>query len=305
MTPSAPLAATSGPLAANLFCVASMLVWALGLVAGDVLTPIIPPLELAALRAGTAALVLMPVWWLVEGFGPSRNADWGRALFVGGIGIGIGAYLLVVAQAQTDAVTVAVVSAMTPIVGILLECLLDGRRLTRAMVAGLALSVGGGLLALDWTQGGVALGLGALAAVASVVSFTWGSRATVTAFPDLTALGRTAITITGGSVFAVGGAVAGYFLGAPDAQWAAIGWPEIAALLAFGIGALAISQTFWIMGVGRLGIAIAGMHMNTASFYVMLIVFVTGGLWDWQRAGGAAVVVLGVLVAQGAFGARR
>jgi drug/metabolite transporter (DMT)-like permease len=294
-----------GALSANFICAASMLIWAAGLAAGDILIPHIPPLALAALRAGTAALVLLPAWWLVEGFGPFRKAHWGRALVVGGIGIGIGALLLVYAQSKTDAVTVAVISAATPVVGIALECLLDGRRMTWAMVAGLVLSVLGGMLALDWSRGGVSLGIGAAAAFGAVLTFTWASRATVTAFPGLTALGRTTVTITGGAIVALLAAGVGVLFDAPATDWAALGWPELGALLLFGIGSLAVSQTLWIMGVGRLGIGIASLHMNTASFYVMLIVFLAGGLWDWQRALGAAVVVLGVLVAQGMFGTRR
>ena len=305
MTVVSPLVASRSVLNSNLICAASMLIWAAGLAAGDILTPHIPPLALSALRAGTAALVLLPVWWLVEGFAPFRTANWGRALVVGGIGIGIGALLLVTAQSMTDAVTVAVISAATPVVGIALECLLDGRRMTWAMVAGLVLSVLGGMLALDWSRGGVSLGLGAAAAFGAVLTFTWASRATVTAFPDLTALGRTTVTITGGAVIAIAAAGLGVAFDAPATNWSALGWPEVGALLLFGIGSLAVSQTLWIVAVGRLGIGLASLHMNTASFYVMLIVFLAGGLWDWQRALGAGVVVLGVLVAQGLFGARR
>ncbi|MGQ0567202.1 MAG: DMT family transporter [Gemmobacter sp.] len=299
MTIASPLSPPRAVLTANLICALSMLIWAAGLAAGDILIPHIPPLPLAALRAGTAALVLLPVWWLVEGTAPFRSARWDRALVVGGIGIGIGALLLVYAQSKTDAVTVAVISAATPVVGIALECLLDGRRMTMRMVAGLGLSVAGGILALDWSRGGLSLGLGAAAAFGAVLAFTWASRATVTAFPGMTALGRTTVTITGGAVVAVLAAGLGVIFDAPATDWAALGWPEMGALLLFGIGSLAVSQTLWIMGVGRLGIGLASLHMNTASFYVMLIVFLAGGLWDWQRAFGAGVVVLGVLVAQG------
>ena len=261
-----PLSPPRSVLSANLICAASMLIWAAGLAAGEILIPHIPPLPLAALRAGTAALVLLPVWVLVEGFAPFRTAPWGRALVVGGIGIGIGALLLVTAQSMTDAVTVAVISASTPVVGIALECLLDGRRMTWAMVAGLLLSVLGGILALDWSQGGVSLGLGAAAAFGAVLTFTWASRATVTAFPDLTALGRTTVTITGGAALAVAMAGTGVLFDAPATDWAALGWPELGAILAFGIGALAISQTMWIVAVGRLGIGLASLHLNAVPF---------------------------------------
>jgi drug/metabolite transporter (DMT)-like permease len=308
MTAASPPA--SRPVLANLLCVGSMLVWALGLASGDLLTPHAPPLALAALRGGLAALFILPVWLAVEGWAPVRDAPWGRAMVVGGVCLGIGALLLIHAQAATDAVTVAIISATMPIVGIALECLLDGRKVTARLVGGLALSVVGGLVALGWTGGALplgtgALGTGALAAFAATLCFTWGSRATVTALPGMTALGRTAITVvTGGIVCCVAGGL-GALWGAPGPDWQAFGWVQLWALVAFGIGSLAVSQLLWIAAIRDLGIGIASLHMNAASFYVMLFVVLGGGQWDWQRTFGAAIVVLGVMVAQGMVGARR
>ena len=286
-------------LSANLICLASMLVWAAGLPAADLIIPLIPPLPLTAMRTGLAAAVLMLVWLMWEGWTPIRRANWGRGIIVGGICIGIGALLLVVGQALTDAVTVAIITATMPIEGIALEVLLDARRLTWPLIAGLLLSLLGGALAL--VQGGfnLDLGLGAIAAFAAVVAFTWGSRATVTAFPDLTNLGRTAITVTSGFACALVVSVAYAGFGGPPVQWAAIGWREIGALMLFGIGSLAVSQILWIVAVGRIGIGAASLHMNAVPFYVMIFAFALGAAWNWPQTIGAVVVVLGVLVAQG------
>ncbi len=298
-------ATASRPVFANLLCVASMMVWALGLASGDLLTPHVPPLALAALRGGLAALFILPIWLAVEGWAPVRDAPWGRAMVVGGVCLGIGALLLIYAQSITDAVTVAIISATMPVVGIALECLLDGRKVTTTLVAGLALSVVGGLVALGWTGGSLSLGFGALVAFGATLCFTWGSRATVTALPGMTALGRTAITVTTGGLVCCAAGGLGVLSGAPGPDWAAFGWPQVWALVAFGIGSLAVSQLLWIAAIRHLGIGIASLHMNAASFYVMLFVVLGGGLWDWQRTLGAAIVALGVMVAQGMFGTRK
>jgi drug/metabolite transporter (DMT)-like permease len=132
------------------------------------------------------------------------------------------------------------------------------------------------------------------------VSFAIGSRLTVTAFPDQTPLGRTAVTLAGAAVAA--GAVAGaqVALGlAPPPDFAPWGWAELGALLLFSVGALGISQVLWIMSVERLGIGLSALHINAAPFYVMIILFALGSPWNWLQAAGAAVVALGVLVAQG------
>lgn len=276
-----------------------MLVWAAGLPAADLIIPLIPPLPLTALRTGLAGGVLMLIWLAWEGWRPIRQAQWGKGIVVGGICMGLGAVLLVIGQARTDAVTVSIITATMPIVGIGLEVALDGRKVTVPLIVGLSLSLLGGAVAL--AQGGFSLnlGLGALAAFGSVLAFTWGSRATVTAFPQMTDLGRTALTVAGAFVCALVVSVGYAGMGGPAVHWAAIGWREVGALMLFGIGSLAVSQILWIMAVGRIGIGAASLHMNAVPFYVMIFAAALGAAWNWPQTIGAVVVVLGVLIAQG------
>ena len=88
-------------------------------------------------------------------------------------------------------------------------------------------------------------------------------------------------------------------LGGAGPQWEVLGLQELGALAVFAIGGLAISQVLWIMAIGSLGIAMSSLHINATPFYVMLILFAMGGAWQWTQALAAAVVGLGVLVAQG------
>jgi drug/metabolite transporter (DMT)-like permease len=61
---------------------------------------------------------------------------------------------------------------------------------------------------------------------------------------------------------------------------------------------MALSQALFVLAVQRIGVALSSFHLNIAPFYVMLILLAMGGDWSWVQAGGAAVVVLGVLLAQ-------
>jgi drug/metabolite transporter (DMT)-like permease len=197
---------------------------------------------------------------------------------------------------------VAVISSMMPVVGVALEVALDGRRLTLGLVLGLILSVAGAMLALDMggsRGGGLSFGLGALICFASVAFFALGSRLTVSAFPEVTPLGRTAVTLSGAAVAATAVATVQWALGAPDPSLTAWGWTEVGAIVLFSIGALGVSQLMFIMSVERLGIGLSALHINAAPFYVMLILFGMGGAWNWTQAGAAAIVGLGVLIAQG------
>lgn len=297
------MTATASPsvsttLTANMFCALSMLIWAAALPAADLIIPLLEPEQLNALRIALAALFLLPLWALAEGWRPLLRVSWLKGIAVGSL-IGIGAWLLIMGQARGGPVTVAVISATAPVIGIALEVVLDGRKMTLALTLGLMLSVIGGVLTLDLGRGGLTLGLGALFCFGSVLTFTLGSRLTVTAFPDQTPLGRTTVTLVGAAIAACAAALLHMALGTPAPRFTAWGLPEIGALLLFSIGALAISQVLWIMAVGRLGIGLTALHLNATPFYVMLILFVFGGDWDWSQAGAAVLVGLGVLVAQG------
>ena len=284
---------------ANLLCMLSMLVWAVALPAADLLIASVPPLPLTAARMALASACLLPLWWWLEGGAALRNAPWGRAILIGGSTIGGGAFMLVVGQGMTNAVTVALVSASMPLIAIAIEVVLDARRLTAALVVGVLLSLGGGAMAMSTGAGGVGLGLGALLCFLAVLLFTLGSRATVTAFALLTPLGRTTVTLTGAALTTCAAAGLNALWGGAAPQWALLGLNELAALALFSIGGLAISQMLWIMSVGSLGIALSSLHINATPFYVMGTLFALGGAWNWTQAWAAAVVALGVLVAQG------
>ena len=298
MTVSTP-AANRDLLIANLICLASMLIWAAGLPAADLIVPHMPPIALTAARATLAALVLLPLWWMIEGGKAGRRADWLRGTWVGFVTLGLASFFVIIALTLTDAVTVAIVTAIMPVAGIALECAVDRRPFTRALALGLLLSVAGGLIALAGGAVKIDLGLGALAALASVLCYTWGSRETVRALPALTSLGRSAVTVAGAALVMLVAALADGLVRDAWPDWGSIGARELAGLAIFGIGSMAISQLLWIVSVGRIGIGAASLHMNAVPFYVMLIVFVSGGAWNWWQTAGAIVVVAGAMVAQG------
>lgn len=277
---------------------ASMLIWAAALPAADFLIPNVPPLPLTAARMALAGLSLLPFWWLMEGAGALRRAAWLRGIVIGAM-IAAGAFFLVVGQAMTDAVTVAIVAASMPVIGIALEVAFDGRKLHFRLVLGMMLSLLGGTLALMGKGLGVQLGIGAALSFASVFMFTLGSRFSVTALPQLTPLGRTTITLCGAGIASGLLALIAAALGAEAPNWTLLGWKDLGALLIFSVAGLGVSQVLWIMSIGSLGIGLAALHINATPFYVMLILFALGGAWDWYQAIGAGVVGLGVLIAQG------
>ena len=288
-------------LSANLICAASMMLWAIGLPAADTLIPHVPSVLLTAARVVMAAAFLLPIWWYLDGGAALRRANWGRGILVGGTGFALGAYLMILGQSMTGPVTVAVISATMPVVGIALEVVFDRRRLTVGLILGLLLSLIGGTLVVLGRPGeaDLDLGLGAAICFGSVISFTLGSRWAVTAFPTLSTMGRTTITLAGAAICIALVAAVQTLAGGAQPEWQALGWNSLGALVIFAVGGMAISQVMWIGAVDKLGIGVSAMHINMTPFYVMLIIFALGGSWSWMQALSAAIVGLGVLIAQG------
>lgn len=290
--------AADGTVAANLTCMAAMVVWAAGLPAAEPLIDILPALQLTAARMMLAAAALLVMWIATEGFTPLRQARWWRGMAIGALSMGLGAALLIHGQSLSDPVTVAIVSAGMPVVGIAIEVVLDGRRMTLAIVLGLLLSFAGGIIALDLGTAHAGFGLGAAFCLISVVLFAVGSRLTITALPGLTALGSTAVTVTGAGLATFVAAALQDRLGLASADWGRLTVLNWGQLGFFAVVSMALSQFLWIISVGRLGIGLAALHINAAPFYVMLMLFALGAAWNWHQALGALVVGLGVMAAQ-------
>ncbi|MEM8730679.1 MAG: DMT family transporter [Pseudomonadota bacterium] len=283
-------------LSGNAMAVGSMLFWAAGFPAAEILLDSWHPISLMVLRLTMALSVLVPLWIYVDGLHKVMNARWGKGIWIGMLGFGTGANLLLFAQWFTDPVTVALIVTTTPISATLIEVLGRQRRLTRRFVVGLAASVLGGAIAVG---GRVSpdLGWGLLMAIASGICFAWASNAAVRDFPSLSPVGRSTITFCGAAVFT--GLVFTVMWAVGMAEMPRqITSQQIGLLAIYAVAAMALSQILFIASVGRLGIALSSFHINIAPFYVMVILIALGGAWDWRAGLGAAVVGLGVPISQ-------
>lgn len=282
----------------NMICMVSMLTWAMGFPAAEHLLETWDPLSLALARFVVAILVLVPVWLAVDGMRSAFNVRWGKATVTGGLGFGVGACLMIWAQDLSDPVTVAIVASTMPLIGLVLEVFLDGRRLRLMMSIGVIVAIAGGIVAAGAGIEGASVGLSALLAFGSCVMFTWASRVAVKDFPELSRIGQTTVTLVGGFMFTFAVFALALLLGFDTGPSAPMDIPQFGALLVYAIGAMALSQLLWLIGVGNLGIALASFHVNVAPFWVMLFVFMLGGLWNWTQALGAFIVLCGVAIAQ-------
>jgi len=189
-------------------------------------------------------------------------------------------------------------AAIMPLAGVALEVAFDGRKLRKWFVVGFVLVLIGGFLATGVNFSEARFGVGALIGVLGAVLYAWGSRATIVYLPKLTSLGQTTVTSFGMTVFGIGFYIGALILGLPGTVIPEVTNNHIILILITGWVSLSISQYLWIKGVGKLGIGIASFHLNSAPFFVMLILLVLGGDWNWQQAFGAFVLVFGVMISQ-------
>ncbi|MEX0348912.1 MAG: DMT family transporter [Paracoccaceae bacterium] len=281
----------------NMLGMSSMMMWAAGFPAAEVLLQTWPPLTLISARLAVAVSFMMAIWLWVDGHRQVLAADWVRALWVGGLGIGVGTYLMLLAQSLTDAVTVALIASCAPLVGAVLELFAGTRRLDWRFALGVIASIAGGAVAtsaLEPTQ----IGLGALCALGAVVLFTWASMATARDFPALSDIGRGTITLAGGMVTMTAIFVIGFAVGLDLMPRAAVDSGQVGMLLIYACLAMGISQVLFVASIGKLGVTVASFHINIAPFYVMVIMLVLGASWNWTQAFGAGIVAMGVVLAQ-------
>ncbi|MEM7268198.1 MAG: DMT family transporter [Pseudomonadota bacterium] len=283
----------------NIGCFAAMAFWAISFPAVEVLLDTWGALSLIAARMTVGVIGLGIVWVAIEGMGRVRAAPWRPGLFIGALGFGAGASLLLLGQKLSDPVTTAVVAAMTPVAGALLEFLLDGRRPTAFLVGGVVLAMIGGLIATGPRLVEAQVGLGALICLASVFVYAWGTRATSDRLADVSSLARTTITSVGASVFCLTAFSLSRFLDLGEAEIGDYGAREIWLFLFYAIAGFALAQLLWLWGAARLGILLASLHVNAVPFYVMIVVVIAfGEPWSWGQAIGASLVAAGVLLAQ-------
>ena len=189
----------------NAILIACISIFALGFPAAEFLLDDWDILTIITVRNVFAFALLFVIWIVLEGSTTVKNANWIKGLWIGGIGFGMGSFLLLYLQSVTTPVIAALSTATMPLAAVTLEVILDGRRISRWFLMGIILVLFGGFLATGATLDSVSFGLrlGAVLIFLPAAIFAWGSRTTVKNLPEMTSLGQSTITTFGMVVFAL------------------------------------------------------------------------------------------------------
>ena len=284
----------------NTILIAAISIFALGFPAAEYLLDDWDVVTVITVRNVFAFILLFFIWIVFEGSAVVRSANWIKGFWIGGIGFGIGSFLLLFVQSLTTPVIAALAAATMPLAAVTLEIIFDGRKMTQLFLIGIILVLFGGFVATGATFDGISFGfrLGTLLVFIPAAIFAWGSRATVKNLPGMTSLGQTTITTFGMAVFTLVLYVICNFLLQIIGPYPEITIKHFGLVLIYAWLGFAISQIFWIRGVRGLGVGIASFHLNALPFYVMFFLFLLGESWNWQQAIGAVIVTTGVILSQ-------
>jgi drug/metabolite transporter (DMT)-like permease len=285
-------------LAGNGLAFLSTVLWASSFPATEYLLGTWDPLLLGVARLSGAALFLLTLTLLAGQARDLAAAPWRDVIRIGALGVAVPVFLIVLGQARSDAVTVAIIGTTLPLIAARPAPRPSGRRPGVPVVLGIVLAVAGGSLAVTADPGGPDGPRGGeLLVLAAMIAWIWYSRASL---QRLAALGDLALS---GLTFAAGALVAGIAvallapLGLVGARLA-LDPPQLAALLWMSMLAIGLSVPLWFTASRLLGITVAAIHTNLAPFYVMLIALAFGGAVSGRQVVGAALVAVGALLAQ-------
>jgi drug/metabolite transporter (DMT)-like permease len=175
--------------------------WSLGFPAGSVLMQSWDLLTLLVIRLLPSTIILLIYWRLTAGPLPLDRIIWKKGLIIGAIGFGFGSLLLLYGQHISNPVTPAIAAAMMPIMGAILEIVLDRRRLTIRLAMGITCALIGGLMAAGVRWHGYDIGVGFIWCLAAVMIYAWATRATTVNLKQLSSIGQTTVTLAGAGLF--------------------------------------------------------------------------------------------------------
>ncbi len=285
-------------LYSNFFCISAMVLWASGFPAKDILLLNFDPLFVYVLGLLLASIIALLIWFMFEGYINLKSFPILKCLLYGGFGFGAGGCIFIYAQSLSNAVTVAIAAAFMPIFGTILEILSDNRVLKLQYLIGLIVSIIGGIVMTFGFEDNSYYIWGLLCSLPGVFLFAWGSREITKTLPNYSKIAQGSISILGAAIFVCVPYIMIKFDSGYISILKAMTLEQIYCIIIFAAFGISISQVLWIVGVSKLGIAMASIHMNSAPFYVMVFVFFLGGSWIWVQFFALILVVIGVFLTQ-------
>jgi len=297
----------SSRLIGNLAGVAAMIIWTTGLPAAAHILQTWHPLLVMPARMAFAGLILFAMMLILERVPRINRATWFN-IGICGAAMGASSLGIVWGQRYADPVNVAIVSATTPAISAAIGWVSGKERLNFAIVAGIILSICGGLLCLFGENGAeappagahAAFGLGEFLIFGATVLFVIYARFAMDRLSGLSDLARSATTLSASGVVVLPITIIAGATGLVDLTYK-VDLETIGLLAWLGCVSIGISTLFWMIACRMLGVTTAAMHNNLIPFYAMLFAVLLGNAVTLMQVIGSVMVICGAVLAQTTF----
>ena len=299
-------APTAAPrvITGNLVTVISVFLWSTGFPATALLLENWDPIPLAAIRMSIAAITLTLLVGISGRGKELLQVSWRDAFLFGGCLLSLSTTCLITAQNYADPTSVAIISTGVPVVSLFIGYLAGSEDLGTRKIIAIAFAIAGGITsAMAGITGTGDFRGGEIIILGSLVMFTIFTRNTVSRFQNVSDLTKGAVTTTAAALVLT--AVIGSLWGSGLVSFRYdLNTRDLGLMLWIGSISAGISMVLWFMGGRLLGVTIAAMHQNAVPFHVMLVMFLLGGGFLFDRLIAAGMVIFGVILAQMTIGKR-
>lgn len=275
------------------------LIWAAVFHIGKYAVAFVSPLYASAWRFSLAALVLIPVIALSDGWSMAalkRNAF--GLLVMSAVGVfGFNASMFYGLR-HTSAVNAALIMAFTPALTAALSALVNREPLLRHQLAGLGLGVAGVIVIVSkgsWhTLASMSLSIGDVLVL--LAALCWSVYPVI---PKRFVNGMSSLQITGSTI--AGGALllSLFAIETTPAFFAVPSLPVALGIVFMGLFGSVLAYLWWNQGIQRLGATSVAGFLNLVPVFAAMIGVALGEPISLAQLCGAALVIIGVLSSSG------
>lgn len=279
--------------------VLTTLFWAGVFHVGKYAVAFVSPLYAAAWRFTLAALVLIPVIALIDGWSLAalkRNA-FGLAV-MSAVGVfGFNASLFYGLR-HTSAVNGALIMAFTPALTALCSALINREPLLRHQLLGLAFGIVGVIVVVSkgsWrVLSGLSFSIGDLLIL--LAALCW---AVYPVIPKRFVKGMSTLQITGSTIAGGAALLTLFAIQTTPAFFAMPPWPVALGIVFMGLFGSVLAYLWWNQGVQRLGATSVASFLNLVPMFTALIGVALGQPVTAAQICGAVLVIVGVAYSSG------
>ncbi len=289
--PQLPLTGIDAALWAVVF------IWGANFVVMKAVFALLTPLAFNAVRLTLAAILLLLILFLREGWRPMPPRDWLKLAGLGLLGNALYQIPFILGLELTTPANSSLLIATIPVWAAILARILGWERISRGVWAGILLSFAGVLLVSYSSSGGFSLeGDGFWGDLLTLVAAVCWAGYTVLSKDLLRRYSPLRVSAIG----LVAGVLALWVFSYSQVQsthWAGLSWGAWAAIIYSGVLSIALAYVIWAASVKQIGAARTAVYNNLVPVVTFIVAYITMQQpFSLLQIVGGAIVLTGVWI---------